>query len=58
VAQGHRIVTPGGRDTGRRAKANPFVTQTIAAYEGRIITFISDAVAKEGVGAFGSIGGF
>lgn len=25
VIRGHRIVTPGGRDTGRRSRANPYV---------------------------------
>jgi len=58
VAKGHRIVTPGGRDTGRRTRPNPYVEDTIAAYEGRIIKFISEATRDEGVGAFGTFGGF
>ena len=58
VTKGHRIVTPGGRYTGRYSTPNPYVEQTIASYEGRIIRFISEATTDEGVGAFGSLGGF
>lgn len=50
VSKGHRIVTPGGRDTGMRSRANPFVEQTIAAHEGRITRFITEATLSEGVG--------
>lgn len=41
VIRGHRIVTPGGRDTGRRSVANPFVdeaTQPRAAEAMRIVS--------------------
>ena len=58
VAKGHRIVTPGGRDTGRRARANPFVQETISSYEGRVIDFITKATTNDGVGSFGTFGGF
>ena len=60
VSQGHRIVTRGGREVGR-SQPNPFVEQVISAYEGRIKSFIADAVASEGVTVFGGItdlGGF
>lgn len=44
LSKGHRIVTPGGRDTGRSTAPNPFVEQVIGAHEGRIIDFISKRV--------------
>lgn len=58
VAKGHRIVTPGGRDTGRRTAGHPFVEQTISGYEGRIIGFIAKATTDDGIKAIGSFGGF
>ena len=58
VSKGHRIVTPGGRDTGRRARANPFVEETISGYEGRVISFITNATTKDGTRTFGTFGGF
>lgn len=59
VSKGHRIVTPGGRDTGRRTRPDPFVEDTIRAHEDRIVGFISRNVASEGVTVLGgSIGGF
>ena len=62
VSQTHRIVThkPLKREVGR-SQPNPFVEQVISAYEGRIKSFIADAVASEGVTVFGGItdlGGF
>ena len=62
VSQGHRIVThkPLKREVGR-SQPNPFVEQVISAYEGRIKSFIADAVRSEGVSVLGGItdlGGF
>ena len=58
VAKGHRIVTPGGRDTGTRSRGNPFVEETISSYEGRVIDFITKATTSDGVRSFGTFGGF
>jgi hypothetical protein len=53
VAKGHR--TP----SGGRVEGNPFVSQTIASHQDRIIGFIREATFDEGgVSAFGSFGGF
>jgi hypothetical protein len=54
VSKGHRIVTPGGRDTGRRSTPHPFVVDTIARYEPRIIKFIKDQTTNDGVSVIGS----
>lgn len=43
VIRGHRIVTPGGRDTGQMSRANPFVDRTTDA--GRFL--IVEAVKRE-----------
>jgi hypothetical protein len=58
VAAGHRIVTRGKRDTGRRTSGNPYIEAVISSHQDRIIKFISDATTDEGVSAFGSIGRF
>ena len=58
VTKGHRIVTHSGAFTGRYSQPNPYVEDTIASYEGRIIRFISEATTDEGIGAFGAFGGF
>jgi hypothetical protein len=34
VIRGHRIVTHTGRNTGRRSRANDFVSRAVAAHEG------------------------
>lgn len=53
VAQGHRIVTHSGRDTGRRSRPDPFVVDTIQGYESQVIKFIEDATIDDGVTVFG-----
>lgn len=37
VIRGHRIVTPGGRDTGRRSRANPYVDVVAQRHYARAI---------------------
>ena len=67
-SHGHRTpdssqpVTASSRRAGAAPANAPRPTHSsrrvIGSYEGRIIRFISDAVAKEGISAFGSMGGF
>ena len=45
VIRGHRIVTPGGRDTGRRSRKDPFVDRAVDPLEGQVRSFI-DAQMK------------
>jgi len=40
VIRGHRIVTPGGRDTGRRSRANPFVDRAVDAARSLIVEVV------------------
>ena len=40
LAQGHRIVTPGGRDTGRRSRAFPWLDGVVARYAGATVETI------------------
>jgi hypothetical protein len=46
VAKGHRIVTPGGRDTGRRTEPRPFNEKVIEQYQDRVVSFIAKAVGS------------
>lgn len=48
IILGHRIVTPGGRDTGRRTEANPFVERTWTKNDARIKAFIAEQVTALG----------
>lgn len=48
VIQGHRIVTRGGRDTGKRSRANPFVDAAFEAYGEQAQRFIRDRVLDIG----------
>lgn len=41
VVRGHRIVTRGGRDTGRRSAANPYVDRAIAAHKAQALRIVS-----------------
>ena len=43
IIQGHRIGTPGGRDTGRRTTPNPFVDRAKSGFERKAV----ELVAKE-----------
>ncbi len=46
VIRGHRIVTPGGRDTGRRSKANPFPGRAANAARPAAIAIVRRAIAS------------
>ena len=48
IIRGHRIVTPGGRDTGRRTQPDPFVDQTYSAMGGQVRSFINARVVGLG----------
>ena len=47
VIQGHRIVTPGGRDTGRRTRANPFVDSVAASHGDAAVREIKRVLFEE-----------
>ena len=47
VAQGHRIVTPGGRYTGRRTQANDFVGRAAAPRLDRALDEVQRAIFEE-----------
>lgn len=42
VIQPHRIVTPGGRDTGRMTTGNPFVDRATASHRDEAIRIVSE----------------
>jgi hypothetical protein len=44
VIQGHRIVTPGGRDTGKRATGNPFVDEATRPRAAEAMRVVSRAI--------------
>lgn len=44
VIRGHRIVTRGGRDTGRRSRANPFVDRAVAAHRDDALRIVGRAL--------------
>lgn len=44
VIRGHRIVTPGGRDTGRRSVANPFIDEAAAPRAAEAMRVVSRAI--------------
>lgn len=48
VIRGHRIVTPGGKDTGRRTAANPFVDRVWDNNEARVMKFVTEQVVALG----------
>ena len=48
VIRGHRIVTPGGRDTGRRTTGNPFVDSAAAPRAAEAMRVVSRAIFGEG----------
>lgn len=41
VIRGHRIVTRGGRDLGRRTRPNPYVDRAIAAHKAQALRIVS-----------------
>lgn len=47
VIRGHRIVTPGGRDTGRRSVANPFIDEAAAPRAAEAMRVVSRAIFGE-----------
>jgi len=44
VIRGHRIVTPGGRDTGRRSTANPFIDRAAEPRKDEAMRIVSRAI--------------
>lgn len=52
VIRGHRIVTPGGRDTGRTSRANPFVDEAVRPLLGQVQAFIASRALAEDVRSF------
>ena len=48
ITRGHRIVTPGKRDTGRRTTPNPFVDEAFNAYGQAALDFINARVLDIG----------
>lgn len=44
VIRGHRIVTRGGRDTGRRSRKDPFVDRAVDPLEGQLRSFIDNTM--------------
>jgi hypothetical protein len=44
VIRGHRIVTPGGRDTGRRSTANPFIDRAAEPRKEEAMRIVSRAI--------------
>lgn len=44
VIRGHRIVTRGGRDTGRRARADPYVDAVVRAHAAEAFRIVSRAL--------------
>lgn len=47
VIRGHRIVTPGGRDTGRRTTGNPFVDEAVKPRQAEALRVVSRAIFGE-----------
>lgn len=47
VIRGHRIVTPGGRDTGRRSKANPFPGRAADAARPAALDIVRRAILSD-----------
>lgn len=47
VIRGHRIVTPGGRDTGRVTTANPFVDNAVQPRQAEALRVVRAAIFAE-----------
>jgi hypothetical protein len=47
VIRGHRIVTPGGRDTGQRSVANPFIDEAAKPRAAEAMRVVSRAIFGE-----------
>ena len=48
VIQGHRVVTPGGRDTGKRSIPNPFIDRAATPRAAEAMRVVSRAIFGEG----------
>lgn len=55
VTQGHRIVTRGGRDTGRRSRADPFVDRAFEQYGERARAFAESRTLDLGIRTYTSL---
>lgn len=49
IIRGHRIVTPGGRDTGRRTSPNPFVDNVAARHQARALQLMREYIVTAGL---------
>lgn len=49
IIRGHRIVTPGGRDTGRRTMPNPFVDAVARRHQANALRLMRDHIVKAGL---------
>lgn len=47
VIRDHRIVTPGGRDTGRRTTGNPFVDAAVESSKDAAMKVVADVIFGE-----------
>lgn len=49
IVKGHRIVTPGGRDTGRRTPPNPFVDAVARRHQANALRLMREYTVKAGL---------
>jgi len=42
LSKGHRVITPGGRNTGKSTPAHSFIQDTIEGHEDRVLRFIQE----------------
>lgn len=57
ITHGHRIVTPGGRDTGRRVPADPWVDEGFKEYGEKAQAFVTKQIQALGNSTWIGFGG-